>query len=294
MQLQPPDCDRDRPIHPMGLPKCVIEEKSRSWGRISVGIFVRRPGEVVWRRDCYRICCLLSGDIFGAKQSDDGTVEEYRLQPGNIAFRPPNRRLWSDLSGGRFIQILQSRQTYDNLALELVRGGTFRLEPQDAFRDPLISQLAASAVNEIEGGFADAILAEALNTALAVQITRRFVDPTAMLPEPSNGLSSDRMKRVHDYIQAHLDDPLTLTDLGRVACLSPYHFSRSFKQAFGVSPHRYVIKRRIERAKVLLRRTDRPLARVAQEAGFTDQSHLTAEFRRQVGVTPGRFRAALA
>jgi len=294
MKLRPPYRELDRTARHIMVSDRVTEETSRTWAQISVGIFARLPGEVVWQGDCYRICCLLADDVFGAKQSDDGPVEEYRLRPGNIAFRPPDRKLWSDLSGGRFIQILQSRQTYDHLAPELMRGGTFRLEPQDAFRDPVISQLAAMVVNEIEGGFADGILADALNTALAVQITRRFVDPPAMLSEPSNGLSRDRIKRVRDYIETHLDDRLTVTDLGRVACLSPYHFSRSFRQSFGVPPHRYVMQRRIDRAKVLLRRTDRPLAGIAQETGFTDQSHLTAEFRRQVGVTPGRFRTATA
>jgi AraC family transcriptional regulator len=198
------------------------------------------------------------------------------------------------LSGGRFIQILQSRETYENLASELVGGGTIDLEPQDAFSDPLISQIAATMVDEIDGGFADAILADALNTALAVQITRRFVDRSVLALEPSNGLSRDRLKRVREYIETHLNDRLTLADLAGVACLSPYHFSRSFKQAVGVSPQRYVIRRRLERAKTLMRRTNEPLAEIAYRVGFSDQSHLTSIFRRETGLTPGRYRAALA
>jgi AraC family transcriptional regulator len=75
---------------------------------------------------------------------------------------------------------------------------------------------------------------------------------------------------------------------------SPFHFSRSFKQATGVGPQRYVIQRRVERAKRLLRQTRQPIALIAQEAGFADQSHLTQIFHREMGVTPGRFRAALA
>ena len=112
--------------------------------------------------------------------------------------------------------------------------------------------------------------------------------------EPSNGLSHERLKRVRDFIETHLDDRLTLTDLAGVACLSPYHFSRSFKEAVGVGPQRYVMQRRLERAKTLMRRTKQPLALIAQEAGFTDQSHLTSIFRRETGTTPGRYRAALA
>jgi AraC-like DNA-binding protein len=284
-----------RPGPATGASRLVSEEKSRSYGMMSVGVFRRAPGEIVWRSDCYRISYVLS-DICGAKQSDDGPVEEYRLQRGNIAFRPCNRKLWSDLSGGQFIQILQSRETYDRLVCELVRGGTVSLEPQDAFSDPLIAQIATTIADEISGGggFVDGILADALNTALAVQITRRFVDPSALMLELSNGLSHERLKRLRDFIETHLDDRLTLTDLAGVACLSPYHFSRSFKQAVGVGPQRYVMQRRLERAKTLMRRTKQPLALIAQEAGFTDQSHLTSIFRRETGTTPGRYRAALA
>jgi AraC family transcriptional regulator len=248
---------------------------------------------VVWLSDYYRISCVLT-DICGTKQSDDGRVEEYRLRPGDIAFRPRDRKLWSDLSGGRFIQILQSRETYDNLVPELVRGGTVHLEPQDAFSDPLISQIGLTLANEIDGGFVDGMLADALNTALAVQVTRRFFDRSTLMLEPLSGLSRERLKRVQDYIEAHLDDRLTLTDLAGVACLSPYHFSRSFKQAVGVGPQRYVMRRRLEQAKTLMRRTNQPLAEIAQRAGFADQSHLTSIFRRETGVTPGRYRAALA
>jgi AraC family transcriptional regulator len=247
---------------------------------------------VIWRSDYYRISYVLS-DIWGAKQSDDGPVQEYRLRRGDIAFRPPERKLWSDLSGGRFIQILQSRETYDTLVAELVPGGTADLEPQDAFNDPLISQIALALANEIEGGFADGILADSLNTALAVQVSRRFIDPSAMMLSSANGLSRERLKRVRDYIETHLEGRLTLTELAGVACLSPYHFSRSFKQAVGVGPRRYVMQRRLERAKTLIRRSNQPFARIAQQVGFADQSHLIWIFRRETGMTPGRYRAGL-
>jgi AraC family transcriptional regulator len=114
------------------------------------------------------------------------------------------------------------------------------------------------------------------------------------LPTSNKGLSAERLRRVYDYIEAHLGDDLSLTVLADVACLSPYHFSRSFKEAARVGLQRYVIQRRLERAKTLMRRTNQPLARIAQEAGFADQSHLNAIFRREMGVTPGRFRAAMA
>jgi AraC family transcriptional regulator len=106
-------------------------------------------------------------------------------------------------------------------------------------------------------------------------------------------LSPKRLKRVLDYVESHLGERLTLGDLARVACLSRCHFSKSFKQAVGVGPHRYLVQQRLERAKILICRTIEPLARIAQETGFSDQSHLTIIFRRETGMTPGKYRTVV-
>jgi AraC family transcriptional regulator len=168
-----------------------------------------------------------------------------------------------------------------------------RFEHLHGVQDPLLSQIVITLAQEIEGGFADRILIESLGTALCIRIARRFLEHLP-LPTSNKGLSPERLRRVQDHVEAHLDDDLSLTVLADIACLSPYHFSRSFKDSAGVGPQRYVIQRRLERAKTLLRRTHQPLAMIAQEAGFADQSHLNSIFRREMGVTPGRFRAALA
>jgi AraC-like DNA-binding protein len=267
-------------------------EKRRCWGPMSVDIVDRAAGEAICRSDYHRLTYFLT-DFHATMQDDESSEWECDLPCNNFVYRPPDTTLRSNLTAGRYIQILQNRDTYGHFASDLVSGGTVHLAPRYNLNDPLISQLVSTIANEMEGGFLDHILADALNTALAVQITRLCGDPTAMTIEPTNGLSRERLKRVCDYIETHLDDRLALVDLAGVACLSPYHFSRSFKQAVGVGPQRYVMHRRVERAKTLMRRTDRPLAMIAQEVGFADQSHLTSVFRREIGVTPGHFRAAL-
>jgi AraC family transcriptional regulator len=79
--------------------------------------------------------------------------------------------------------------------------------------------------------------------------------------------------------------------MAAVVGLNPYHFARQFKAATGLPPHQYVIARRVERAKQLLQAgTGLPLAEVAADAGFSDQSQFSRHFKRLVGVTPGRFR----
>ena len=275
----------------MRFPSFPIEKK-RCWGPIAIALINRPAGKAICHNDCHRLTYYLS-NFYATLQDDEGPERKSDLLHDNFAFRPPDTTLQSNLTVGRYIQILQRNETYDQLASDMTPGGVAHLVPRYNLNDPLISQLVSSIANEIEGGFLDQILAEALNTALAVQIMRLCGNPTAVSLEPSNGLSRKRLKRVCDYIEANLDDRLTLAELAAVACLSPYHFSRSFKQAVGVGPQRYVMHRRVERAKALMRRTDQPLARIAQEVGFADQSHLTSVFRREIGVTPGHFRAAL-
>ena len=268
-------------------------EKRRAWGPISVDIVSRAAGEAICRTDHYRLTYFLT-DFRATMEDDERSEWKCDLSRDHFVFRPPDTTLRGNLTAGRYIQVLQRRDVYDNFVSEMVRGGVVHLAPRYNLNDPLISQLVSTIANEIEGGFLDRILADALNTALAVQIVRLYGDATAIMLTPSNGLSLERLKRVYDYIEAHLDDRLTLTDLASIACLSPYHFSRSFKRTVGIGPARYVIQRRLERAKALMRRTSQPLASIAQEVGFVDQSHLTSVFRRETGVTPGHFRAALS
>ena len=266
-------------------------EKRRCWGSISVDIIYRAAGESISRSDYHQLTYFLT-DFHATMEDDERPEWESDLLRDNFVFRPPDTTLRSNLTAGRYIHILQRRDTYDQLA-EMIPGGVVHLAPRYNVNDPLISHLVSTIANEMEGGFLDQILADALNTALAVQIMRVCSDPAATTLEQSNGLSGERLRRVFDYVEAHLDDRLTLADLSGVACLSPYHFSRSFKQAVGMGPQRYVMHRRVERAKALIRRTHQPLALIAQEVGFADQSHLTSVFRREIGVTPGHFRAAL-
>ena len=280
--------DRNNPRWNFG---CFRIEKRRCWGPISVDIVERAAGEAICRSNCYRLTYVLT-DFQGTMEDDERREWECQLLRGNFVFRPPDTTLRSDLTAGRYIQILQSRDTYTNLASEMVRGGAADLVPKYSLHDPLISQLVSTLANEVDGGLFDSILVDALNTALAVQLIRLCGDPAAITLAPASGLSRERLKRVYDYVEGHLDQRLGLTDLAEISCLSPYHFSRSFKQAVGVGPQRYITQRRLERAKTLMRRTNLPLALIAQEAGFADQSHLTSVFRREVGVTPGSYRAA--
>jgi AraC family transcriptional regulator len=136
-----------------------------------------------------------------------------------------------------------------------------------------------------------AVRPESLANTLAVQRTRHVSAPRRAARGRDGALPGGRLRAVVEYIEGHLDAGPSLAQLAAVARLSPYHFARQFKAATGLPPHQYVIARRVERAKQLLRAgTGLSLAEVAAHAGFSDQSKLSHHFKRLVGVTPGQFR----
>ncbi len=106
----------------------------------------------------------------------------------------------------------------------------------------------------------------------------------------SGGLAPLTRKRALDFIEAHLDCTIRLRDLAAVAGLSEFHFQRGFSASCGASPHDWILRRRIDRAKALIAAGE-PLAEVAAASGFSSQSHLTRAFRAALGVTPGKWRA---
>ncbi len=92
------------------------------------------------------------------------------------------------------------------------------------------------------------------------------------------------------YIDQNLPNSLTLAELAATVEMNPQYFARTFKKAVGLSPHRYIIEKRIERAKSLLETTELPLVEVACRVGFTTQSHFTTVFHRVTGMTPREYR----
>ena len=109
-------------------------------------------------------------------------------------------------------------------------------------------------------------------------------------PRIRGGLPPRALRRVREFIEAHLEENISIQALASVAGLSMYHFARAFKQSEGMAPHEYLIQCRVQRAKDLLAETDLPLSEIALASGFSDQSHCARRFREHVGVTPSSYR----
>jgi AraC family transcriptional regulator len=161
--------------------------------------------------------------------------------------------------------------------------------------DPLLHHIALvlQATSNADSTAAG-LYAEVLTNALAVHFLQRYAACRHTVPEMPGGLSPAKLRRTIVYIQAHLEQELSLTTLAAMVHLSPDHFARLFKQATGQTPHQYVLACRIARAKQLLAETDMPLSAIGLQVGCTDQSYFTALFRKHVTMTPKAYRDAIA
>jgi AraC family transcriptional regulator len=104
-------------------------------------------------------------------------------------------------------------------------------------------------------------------------------------------LPLSRLRRVTDYIREHLDQHLTLAQLGAVVFMSPYHFARLFQHSTGVPPHRFVVRARIDHAADLLAAPELTISQISRVVGFRTPSHFATVFHRIMGVTPSAYRA---
>ena len=132
---------------------------------------------------------------------------------------------------------------------------------------------------------------EALGTVLMHELVR--LNGRAGAPA-RGGLAAWQQRLVGSYIEEHLSEHIALATLASLVRLSPYHFSRAFKQSFGVPPHRYHTYRRIERAKVLLERHVLSVTDVGLSLGFNETSTFTTTFRKVTGLTPSRYDRSVA
>jgi AraC-like DNA-binding protein len=150
-------------------------------------------------------------------------------------------------------------------------------------RDPLAEQLGRTL---IEGGNSgDELFVDSICQTLVMHVSRFNV------PEPRvNALPKWRLKRVHEYVDTHIEETISLSDMAAVAGLSRMHFAAQFRIATGLRPHDYLLNQRIERAKVLLLETNTSLAEIALIVGFRAQAHFSTVFKRLTRTTPACWR----
>jgi len=166
-----------------------------------------------------------------------------------------------------------------------------RLLPAVDREDPVLAALAESIAREIRLRQAGSgILIESLFQSLCIQLLRAYSEDARIAGRRPYAIAPFRLRRAQDFVEEHLEQHIGLEEIAAAAGLSAFHFTRCFKEATGLAPYRYVLLRRVERAKDLLENTSQTLAEIALACGFATQQHLTEIFRTHTGLPPGRYR----
>lgn len=217
----------------------------------------------------------------------DGQCVEKTIAPGQISVVPANLPLSvRTQTTGRVIVVSLEQRMVMCAAAELGIEH-INLKCVHGINDPLIRELVLGLRTEATEN-SGKLYPECLANTLATHIVHRYSHDQRSAPEAGRGLSKPALRRVVEFINDRLAEDLSLSEIAAVANLSAFHFSRLFKQSTRCSPHEFVIRCRVERAKSLLMQS-RNITDVALEVGFCDQSHLARHFRRVFGLTPGSF-----
>jgi AraC family transcriptional regulator len=177
-------------------------------------------------------------------------------------------------------------------------GGTIdelELEPGDCVEDATARHLMLSLRPALQSpAEASALFVDHVAAALCSHLAEIYGGIQKLRKQPRGGLASWQEKRAKELLESDLSGAFPLSRLALECGLSVRHFTRAFRQSVGMPPHRYLLKRRIERARDLLRNPSLSLLEVALACGFADQSHFTRLFRASMQMSPGVWRRRVA
>jgi AraC family transcriptional regulator len=250
----------------------VLEDRERTRTTVIVHLHLGAPAQQAWP--------------LGGKRKRIPVV------PGSIQLPPqgPSRSARIEESTDALVLLIEPTLLAQALG-ESWPSGSVELTPQIGLRDSQLESLMRALQAELEAGVHfGSLFAETVAQGLAVYLAQRYAAFPPRLATYRGGLPKKSLHRVLQYVEDQLDENLSLLVMAEVAGISPNHFSELFSRSTGVSPHQYVLGRRMERAKRLLRDVRISIVEVSAQAGFVNQSHFARLFRRVVGVSPTEYR----
>lgn len=252
--------------------RIVASSRGRGWD----GVLAERGENGPWETDDlavagHYLAVNLAAEPLRFEVHEGRRVRRVVMPPGS---------LWVNPDGRPFTHRVPAPSSFG--AVVLAPGALAApVAPAYGLEDRPLLELARVLLALAGQGEREPLAAEALGAAVAERLEAR----AAGRPERER-LGAGQLRAVAERVEAGLDERLRLADLAAAAGLSPFHFARAFRATVGEPPHRWVMARRLERARARLRAGERA-GEVAAALGFADQAHLTRLFRRRFGTTPG-------
>jgi AraC family transcriptional regulator len=224
----------------------------------------------------------------------DGRFRRLDMLAGDICFAPLGSMTGVRWKGNLHVLVVAlSEALVRHTAVEFSDPDRIEFIRQNRVRDPQIEHLALALKVDVENGCPSGRLyGESLGTALAVYLVCRYAARPPTLPTSKGGMGEGRLRRTVEYIEANLGSNIELGELAANVCLSPHYFCVLFRQSTGMTPHQWVLRRRVERAKQLLSEGRKSIVDISTELGFADQSHFGTVFKKLIGTPPAAFLKA--
>lgn len=240
--------------------------------QLVIGIYTGSPFRLTWREgEADKVANFKSGQILVL-----GPETTYYVE-------------WPD-TAPRFNIVAIEKTAVDRILAEACTYPASKLRAAFGVNDRVVRQLIQAWLDEVSDcGECGQLFTDGLASAIVTHVYRTYGN--AAFPKiAKGGLTPRDAKRVLNYIETHMHQDIGLAELASSVSLSAHYFTAAFKSTLGMPPYRYLLHRRVERAKELLLRADLPPAKIAEEVGFSSQSQFTTNFRKIVGTTPARFR----
>ncbi|NJK54242.1 MAG: helix-turn-helix transcriptional regulator [Leptolyngbyaceae cyanobacterium SU_3_3] len=274
----------------------VLSSRQMGWNGISVEQYqhLSNSFEVEFPASSDHWLVLPLGQPVLATQKSDDRLHESVIQKGDSILVPAEQpKYWCQREGICCALHIHLKPEMIRQTAEASEMDTKRIDLVDCFgkQDLQLHQIAMLLLAELEsGGMMGQLYVESLTQVLAIHLLRHYSTITQPITSENRSLTHTQLQQAIDYIHTYLDRDLSLAELASVVNISHTYFASLFKRATGISPHQYVIQQRVERAEVMLKKTDLAIADIALQVGFSSQSHLTQQFKRVTGLTPKQVR----
>ncbi|MGC2236959.1 MAG: AraC family transcriptional regulator [Pyrinomonadaceae bacterium] len=240
----------------------------------------------------HKINIALSGNLTTEKTSTGGRLIVTRGGAGNLCITPSGQSMgafWNKTLEN--LGFLLEPDFVAQTAAENRFSSNFEFTEVYKTEDALIQQIGLTLLEEAKSETpAGRLYADSLIQTLTLHLLKNYTTANAASENIHGGLSGYKLRRVKEFIDANLEEDLSLAEIAAVADLSQYHFARAFRKSTGLTPQQYVMRQRIERAKELLAKDDLPIVEISLRTGFKNQSHFTTLFHKFTKLTPKMWR----
>ena len=242
--------------------------------------------------DCHEVNISISGYLTTEKISSTGRHVCTKGGAGNLCLTP-----YGQTVGAYW------KKPLDNMGIMLMPDFVKKTAAENRFstefefheiykdKDPLIEHIGFALLDESTSDTpVGKLYTDSLINTLTLHLLKNYSNAASVKENTNGGLSGYKLKRVQEFIDANLEEDLSLAELAEVADLSQFHFARAFRKSTGQTPQQYLMQQRIERAKQLLSSDELPIVEISLRTGFKNQSHFTTLFRKFTKHTPKLWR----